>query len=169
MSNYHPTSEVFARALDVGVDSFFASANDLVVPSEGGWRIDRDGAPYVPGTRIGCFGPGGNLATGSTTLVHHVNFFSQPDTVDFLAKALAGRPQGRPSIDPNAPAAQIVDSDAAALRRRRRPPPLSPMPRLLPPLAAAGAPAGVRVTRRRRRHLPHRRHGRVRYHHRDTQ
>ena len=138
-SNYHPTTEVFARALDVGVDSFFASANDLVVPSEGGWRIDRDNAPHIPGARIGCFGPGGNLATGSTTLVHHMNFFSQPDAVDFLAKALAGRPQGRPSLDPNAPlpshrfgrrgAATVTPataalSDAAAA----------------PPLAATGAP-----------------------------
>ena len=40
-----------------------ASANDLVVPSEGGWRVDRDGTPYMPGDRIGCFGPGGNLST----------------------------------------------------------------------------------------------------------
>ena len=26
---------------DVGVDAFFGSANDLVVPSAGGWLIDR--------------------------------------------------------------------------------------------------------------------------------
>ena len=29
------------RLVDAGIDQFFSSANDLVVPSEGGWRIDR--------------------------------------------------------------------------------------------------------------------------------
>ena len=44
VANYHPDAALWQRALDVGVDSFFASANDLVVPSEGGWRTDREGA-----------------------------------------------------------------------------------------------------------------------------
>ena len=65
--------------LDIGIDQFFGSANDLVVPSEGGWRVDPSGGIVHPGARIGCFGPGGNLDRGDVT---HVNFFSQPETVD---------------------------------------------------------------------------------------
>src|SRR6185503_10727814 len=38
VSNFHPDAALWERALDVGVDGFFGSANDLVVPSEGGWR-----------------------------------------------------------------------------------------------------------------------------------
>ena len=33
------------RLLDVGIDQFFGTANDLVVPSEGGWRVDRPAQP----------------------------------------------------------------------------------------------------------------------------
>lgn len=102
VSNFHPDSAVLARALDVGVDEFFASANDLVVPSEGGWRIDRD-ITSVPGNRIGCFGPGGNLSAARSEPVHHLNFFKHAESVAFIATALAGRPQTKPSIDPAAP------------------------------------------------------------------
>ena len=67
--------------LDIGLDQFFGSANDLVVPSEGGWRIDRSGSTFIPGARIGCFGQGGNLPGESVT---HVNIFAQPGTtLDF--------------------------------------------------------------------------------------
>ena len=63
VANYHPTGAALQRLLDAGLDQFFGSANDLVVPSEGGWRIDRTNATSspIPATRIGCFGPGGNL------------------------------------------------------------------------------------------------------------
>jgi len=102
VSNYHPEEALWQRALDVGVDAFFASANDLVVPSEGGWRIDRDGTPYVPASRIGCFGPGGNLDGGGTP-VNHVRFFGRAETAAFLARALAGQAQTLPPIDPGVP------------------------------------------------------------------
>ncbi|HEY0159326.1 MAG TPA: CHAT domain-containing protein [Thermoanaerobaculia bacterium] len=102
VSNFHPDEKLWQRALDVGVDGFFASANDLVVPSEGGWRTDREGASHVPASRIGCFGPGGNLGTG-TVPVHHVNFFARSETAQFLANALAGTPHNLPAIDPGAP------------------------------------------------------------------
>ena len=58
VANYNPKDEVLMRMVDTGVDQFFGSANDLVVPSEGGWRIDREGSSFIPGARIGCFGPG---------------------------------------------------------------------------------------------------------------
>ena len=35
VANYQPTGEVLQRLLDVGIDQFFASANDLVVPVGG--------------------------------------------------------------------------------------------------------------------------------------
>ena len=97
VANYDPKDEVLKRMVDTGVDQFFASANDLVVPSEGGWRIDRGGSSFIPGTRIGCFGPGGNLHADSVT---HIAFFSQPAAVDFLVTALAGKEQPLAPVDP---------------------------------------------------------------------
>jgi hypothetical protein len=97
VANYNPTGDVLKRVLDTGVDQFFGSANDLVVPSEGGWRIDRSGVQFIPGNRIGCYGPGGNIARDSVT---HVNFFSQPETVDFLVTTLSGQAQGLLPVDP---------------------------------------------------------------------
>ena len=103
VSNHHADDHVWERALDVGIDTFFASANDLVVPSEGGWRVDRDGTPYVPGDRIGCFGPGGNLSTADGGQVTHVDFFKRPETAAFLARALAGESQSLRLVDPDVP------------------------------------------------------------------
>ena len=97
VANYQPTGEVLQRLLDVGIDQFFASANDLVVPSEGGWRIDRSSTAFVPAARIGCFGPGGNLPGDSVT---HIGFFSHAETADFLVNALLGRQQPLNGVDP---------------------------------------------------------------------
>jgi len=97
VANYHPTGSALQRLLDVGIDQFFGTANDLVVPSEGGWRVDRPPTGLIPGGQIGCFGPGGNLAPGSVT---HLNFFSQPATVEFLVNALLGRQQPLNGVDP---------------------------------------------------------------------
>ena len=98
VSNYHPTGAVLQRLLDVGIDQFFASANDLVVPSEGGWRIDRAATAFVPSSRIGCFGAGGNLDGDTVT---HVSFFREKATTDFLVNALLGRKQPLTAIDPD--------------------------------------------------------------------
>lgn len=103
VANYHPEDALWQRALDVGVDEFFGSANDLVVPSEGGWRTDKDGAAHVPAARIGCFGPGGNFGTAGGGAVHHLNFFGHSETAQFLATALAGDPQSLPRLDPDKP------------------------------------------------------------------
>jgi hypothetical protein len=103
VSNFHPDAQLWERALDVGVDTFFASANDLVVPSEGGWRIDRDGSPHVPASRIGCFGPGGNIDPTGSNPVNHISFFGRSETAEFLAKALAREPHALTSIEPSEP------------------------------------------------------------------
>jgi CHAT domain len=97
VSNYNPTANVLQRMIDTGVDQFFGSANDLVVPTEGGWRVDHSAVPYVPGDRIGCYGPGGNLTLDSVT---HIDFFSRQETVDFLVTALARQAQKLAPVDP---------------------------------------------------------------------
>lgn len=100
-ANYTPDDNVLLRMLDVGVDAFFTSANDLVVPTEGGWHVDKPGAaPAIAAAAIGCFGPGGNFP--DITDVHHLNFFGRQQTADFLVRALKGEPQGLPVIDPQA-------------------------------------------------------------------
>ena len=48
-ANYTPRENVLQRLLDVGVDQFFNTANDLVVPAEGSWRIDPSGGTFIPG------------------------------------------------------------------------------------------------------------------------
>jgi CHAT domain-containing protein len=98
VANCNPTGSL-ARLLDIGLDQFFGSANDLVVPSEGGWRIDRSGSKFIPGARIGCFGQGGNLPGESVT---HVNIFAQAGASAFLVKALDGKAQPLTPIDPAA-------------------------------------------------------------------
>ncbi len=100
VANYHPDAGVAARMLDVGIDAFFGCANDLVTPTEGGWRVDRDGTRHVASDRIGCYGPGGNLSAAG---VQHLNFFRQPETVDFLVRALAGEPSRLAPVDPTRP------------------------------------------------------------------
>ena len=97
VANYNPTETVLARMLDTGVDQFFGSANDLVVPSEGGWRVAQSGTALIPGSRIGCYGPGGNLPVDSVT---HVDFFAHRETVDFLVCALSDKPQPLRRVDP---------------------------------------------------------------------
>lgn len=133
VANYHPGESVLKRLIDIGFDQFFNSANDLVVPSEGGWRIDPSGGSFIPGARIGCFGPGGNLP-GSD--VNHVNFFSRPEAVAFLTAALQNVPNKLSAIDPaaslpdrrlarsgapgiSAPATTESGQPAPALRARR--------------------------------------------------
>ena len=135
VANYNPTGDVLQRLLDVGLDQFFGSANDLVVPSEGGWQIDRSSTLFIPASRIGCFGPGGNLPEDSVT---HVSFFSHAETVDFLVNALKGRQQPLNGVDPRKqlPDRRLVRGEPAVGARVR---------------AAAGAAATAAAPRPSRR------------------
>ncbi len=101
VANYEADQGLLQRMFDAGVDIFFGSANDLVVPSEGGWRVDSGATPAIPGDQIGCFGRGGNLANPAESQVTHTSFFSRTATSDFLARALQGQPQGLPAVDPS--------------------------------------------------------------------
>jgi hypothetical protein len=140
VSNYNPTGNVLLRMIDAGIDQFFGSANDLVVPTEGGWRVARPWKPFIPAVRIGCYGPGGNLSADSVT---HVNFFSRPETVDFLVKALAGEPQPLRRIDPQAalPDRRMVRGGTAPFAAATAPPPATP--RVFSAGEAAPPPADV--------------------------
>ena len=142
VSNVHPDAALWERALDVGVDAFFASANDLVVPSEGGWRIHRDGSPFVPASRIGCFGPGGNIDPAGISPVNHVSFFGRPETAEFLAKALEGQTQTLTAVDPDEPLPdrRFVRSSRSAGAKASRAADTGTTPR---PIAAPGTPPAV--------------------------
>lgn len=98
VANYRPDERLWRIALDVGVDAFFATANDLVVPTEGGWRTGASASDDIPAERVGCFGPGGNLLASEPQAVTHMNFFTRPETVDFLVRALAGQPHNLPAV-----------------------------------------------------------------------
>lgn len=142
VSNYQPGGALVQRLLDIGIDQFFGGANDLVVPSEAGWRIDGADRPHIPAARIGCFGPGGNLPGDSVT---HAGFFSQPATVDFIVNAVLGHQQPLASVDPRKPlpdkrifrgATDAVAARPAAARARHAGEAESPVeePEVEPPL-----------------------------------
>ena len=140
-ANYVASGNVLARLVDIGADQFFNGANDLVVPAEGGWRVDASGRAFIPGTRIGCFGPGGNIPRSD---VSHVNLFGQPETAPFLLAALTGVPHTLPLLDPAArlPDRRLIRSGTPGISA--------------PAAAAAGRPAapsarGCAARRPRRR------------------
>ena len=110
VANFEPDATVLQRIIDAGADLFFASANDLVVPTEGGWRVDAGSgaAATIPGDRVGCFGLGGNLMQQNP--VNHVNFFEDPGTVDFLVRALRGQSQPATPI--------VIEQDLPSGKRR---------------------------------------------------
>ena len=88
IANCAAREPLWLRMVDAGIDGFFGGANDLVVPSEGGWRLRRGGG--VAPVRVAAFGPGGNLPGGDDA--HHLNLFGQRATPELLARALEGRP-----------------------------------------------------------------------------
>lgn len=100
VANYQPDQGMLQRMLDTGVDVFFGTANDLVVPTEGGWRVGPSGTPVIAANQIGCFGLGGNLQNPPNEQVTHISFFSRSTTVDFLTHVLLGQPLGIATLDP---------------------------------------------------------------------
>jgi hypothetical protein len=96
VANYVPDDRLWARILDLGADVFFQSANDLVVPTPGGWRVDKlDDA--IPGRQVGCFGPGGNIDDRGTP-VSHIGFFERKETADFITHTLRDEPLSLPPM-----------------------------------------------------------------------
>ena len=133
VANFEPDTTVLQRIIDAGADLFFTSANDLVVPTEGGWRVDAGSgaAVTIPGDRVGCFGLGGNLSQHKP--VNHVNFFEDPGTVDFLVRALRGQSHPATSI--------VIEQDLPSGRRRSAVPVDG-----RPSMAATSSPAPAMAT-----------------------
>jgi len=99
VSNFQPPREWWARLSDMGVDAFFGGANDLVVPTEGGWKCSYALDEWIAGDRVACFGPGGNLRPDLPTAVHHGGFFSQAGAVSFIMNCFEGKALGLPLLD----------------------------------------------------------------------
>ena len=97
VANFHPTGKWTGRLADVGVDQFFAGANDLVVPTEGGWKTADDSADWILGSRIACFGKGGNV--GTELALTHGDFFGNEKVVEFILAALQGRAANLPVMN----------------------------------------------------------------------
>ena len=100
VANFEPDRGLLQRMLDVGVDPVFQTANDLVVPSEGGWHVNSGATPVIAGDQLCCFGRGGNVPDPPDGPVNHITFFSRPATVDFLVGSLQGKPLASPALDP---------------------------------------------------------------------
>ena len=135
VANYEPDRAVWQRMVDLGVDLFFKTANDLVVPTEGGWQVDPGAGTSIPGARIGCFGRGGNEAAAGEGAVTHCTFFSRPETVDFLVHALRGDPQPLPAVDPDRNLPYLLRRGAPAMAAP------SPLPPPAPPAVQRRPPA----------------------------
>jgi hypothetical protein len=141
-ANFHPDRSFWLRLADAGLDRFFEGANDLVVPSEGGWQIDRR-MQSIPAARIGCFGAGGNLLTDQPERVHHVNFFAQAEAVEFLKRSLNGQAQGLPAFDPAVPLPSRSSRRSAAPAAA---PVVRPEPAAPPGAAVPGEAAAAGIT-----------------------
>ncbi len=96
VSNFHPTESLAHRLADLGVDRFFNGANDLVVPTEGGWMTAADSAGWIPGSRIACFGHGGNA--GEDQVIHHGGFFGNAKAVEFFLAVLGDQEIALPPV-----------------------------------------------------------------------
>jgi hypothetical protein len=95
-ANYEPAGSVGRRLLDCGLDGFFGGPNDLVVPTDGAWRIASSARGSIPSARIGLFGPAGNLRGEQVT---HFGLFARPAAVSFIVNALLGREQPLAAVD----------------------------------------------------------------------
>lgn len=145
-ANFHPTESIFQRLLDAGVDAFFQGANDLVVPAEGSWLPDRAGE-LIPAENIACFGRGGNLESEES--VHHLNFFRQVATVDFLKRAL-GLPVNSTAPPPLDPGTTLPTRSVLGIATRRglqRPAASTRLPLQRPKTAGAMSPIAADATK----------------------
>jgi CHAT domain len=142
-ANFSPADAIWRRLLDAGIDSFFAGANDLVVPSEGSWLIDGPAALAVAPERIGCFGPGGNIRLAGESTVNHLNVLSQPETIQFLVQTLGGQPTSLPLIDPlrTLPSRRLFRGSAAQARLAATAAAADLQPRSAPLLSSVAVPA----------------------------
>jgi hypothetical protein len=144
VANFEPDRGLLQRMLDVGLDLVFQTANDLVVPTEGGWLVDPGATPAIAADQIGCFGRGGNVPNPPDGPVNHITFFSRPATVDFLVASLQGKPLPVSPLDPTTHLPFLIRrggmAAAAAAAGAAPPRPFTGTTALLPPPPSAPAP-----------------------------
>jgi hypothetical protein len=140
VSNFQPAKNILTRMLDVGVDLVFQTANDLVVPTEGGWLVDQPADHVISGDQIGCYGQDGNLPDSPDGGVTHISFFSHPHTVDFLVQSLEGKSHGIPVLDPVTRLRYLLRRAAMGVLSSAGAAPIAPPTPLLP-AAQQAAPA----------------------------
>lgn len=78
------------RLLEAGVDRFFGEPNDLVVPTDGCFVLDRRKGTRVPSERVALLGPGGTLGPEAAKPAHHLDLFAREASVAFLVATLGG-------------------------------------------------------------------------------
>ncbi|MGV3756396.1 MAG: DUF7379 domain-containing protein [Verrucomicrobiota bacterium] len=139
VSNFNPPREWKTRLLDTAADTFFHGANDLVVPTEGGWKTSDTPDGWIDGERVACCGPGGNLHTDLRTALHHGAFFRDAEAVEFILASLKTGQSGLPRVDTQRP---LPSRDMFGGRRFTDgvPPTAAPLPQTA---AARGAEAAV--------------------------
>ncbi|MHB8800395.1 MAG: DUF7379 domain-containing protein [Thermoanaerobaculia bacterium] len=86
------TGALARRLLDAGADRFFGEPNDLVVPTEGCFVLDRPSGARIPEARVASLGSGG---TGRHGTAHHFDLFSRDEAIAFLTATLGGEPTAR--------------------------------------------------------------------------
>lgn len=99
VSNFEPDRGLWARAADLGMDTFFNKPNDLVVPTAGGWQLNQS-LDALPASQIGMFGPGGNIKSHQNP-VPHTGFFGLPASQAFIIRALQRTAQTLPPLNPH--------------------------------------------------------------------
>ncbi len=92
VTEFEASGALRLRLADALVDAFFAEANDLVVPTAGGWQLGPPGAAEIEAARRLSFAP---KAPGAASEVHHLNILAQPATAGFLLAALGATTQRR--------------------------------------------------------------------------
>jgi len=89
-ASHRASGPLALRLLESGVDRFFGEPHDLVVPTEGGWVLDRAGGARIADERVGLFGAPGRLGGAHGRPVHHLGLFEREEAVAFLAATLGG-------------------------------------------------------------------------------
>ncbi len=88
-ARHEATGALARRLLDAGADRFFGEPNDLVVPTEGCFVLDRSSGARVPAERVALLGSGGSARP---VPAHHFDLFSRDEAIAFLAATLGGEP-----------------------------------------------------------------------------
>ncbi|HRY45545.1 MAG TPA: hypothetical protein P5164_16530, partial [Thermoanaerobaculia bacterium] len=121
-ARHEATGAVARRLLDAGADRFFGEPNDLVVPTEGCFVLDRSSGARVPAERVALLGSGGSARP---VPAHHFDLFSRDEAIAFLAATLGGEPAAHAGAEERrrgraAASARVADEGAKPVPRAAR-------------------------------------------------